>query len=83
MKDAPVIDVDDDETIAKFIAQYCTCSIPDKILSPVLHERVINYQSDHCNDYCMRQKKLRQAFEKYIDLAFQDQPGIPYIYVML
>ena len=39
VKDASVIDVDDDETIAKFIAQYCTCSIPDKILSPVLHER--------------------------------------------
>ena len=64
VKDAPVIDVDDDEIIAKFIAQYYTCSTPDKILSLVLHERVINYQSHLCNNYCMRQKKLRQTFEK-------------------
>ena len=64
VKDAPVIDVDDDQTIAKFIAQYCTCSIPDKILSPVLHERLINYQSHHCNNYCTRQKNTKTGFRK-------------------
>ena len=70
VKDAPVIDVDDDKTIAKFIAQYCTCSIPDKILSPVLHERVVKYQSHHCNNYCMRQKKTQTGFRKVCRFGF-------------
>ena len=36
--------------VIKFITRYVSCQIPDKLLSPILHDRVIKYQQHRCNN---------------------------------
>ena len=45
VENAPIIGVSPDEEIIAFISKYCTCNLPDKNLSPILYNRVTNYQS--------------------------------------
>ena len=56
VENALIIGVSPDEEIIAFISKYCTYNLPDKNLSPVLYNRVTNYQSHHCNSYCMQTK---------------------------
>ena len=70
IEDAPVIGVHPDEEISKFIAKYCTCSVPDKILSPVLYERFVNYQAHRYNNYCLRSKKTKAGLRKVCRFGF-------------
>lgn len=73
IENAPIIGVSSNERIIEFVSKYCTCSMPDKNLSPILHYRVMNYQSHRCNSYYMGSKKISWESEKFVDLAFLDQ----------
>ena len=44
---APVIGVDSEITILKWIQERITCRIPDKVSNPELHRLVIKYQVVH------------------------------------
>ena len=70
VENAPIIGVSPDEEIIAFISKYCTCNLPDKNLSPILYNRVTNYQSHRCNSYCMRTKKSKMGFRKVYRFAF-------------
>jgi len=62
VKDAFLIGISEDEEVVSFINQYITCKLPDKHLSPILHDRVLKYQSHRCNSYCLRTKKTKSGF---------------------
>ena len=70
VENAPIIGENSNEEIAKFITTYCTCSIPDKALSPIIHNRVINYQNHRCNSYCLRSKKTKLGIRKVCMFGF-------------
>lgn len=57
VKNAPILRESSVEEVASFISKYVTCALPDKNVSPTLHERVINYQTHKHNSYCLRKKK--------------------------
>ena len=44
--------------------------MPDKNLSPILYNRVTNYQSHRCNSYCMRSKKTKLGIRKVCRFGF-------------
>ena len=70
IKDAPILGVSKDEEIAHFINQHVTCQLPDKMISPILYNRVLKYQSHHCNSYCLRTKKTKSGFRKICCFGF-------------
>ena len=41
IENAPIIGENSNEEVTQFIATYITCRIPDKNLSPILHDRVM------------------------------------------
>ena len=56
--------------VIQFISKYISCQIPDKNLSPILHDRVTKYQQHHCNKYCMRSKKTKAGIRKVCRFGF-------------
>ena len=70
IENAPVIGVNSTEQIIKFISKYCTCNIPNKKLSPILYNRVMDYQTHRCNSYCMRSKKTKLGVRKICRFGF-------------
>ena len=70
VENAPVIGVSSNEEIIQFVSKYCSCNVPDKNLSPILHSRVMDYQSHRCNSYCMRSKKTKLGFQKVCRFGF-------------
>ena len=55
--------------------KYVTCRIPDKNVSPVLHDRVMKYQQHHCNRYCLRSKKTKHGVRKVCRFGFPRPQG--------
>ena len=47
-----------------------SCQIPDKTLSPILHDRVIKYQHHRCNQYCLRSKNTKKGIRKVCRFGF-------------
>lgn len=60
VKDAPILQESSLDEMASFISEHVTCAIPDKNLSPTLHQRVISYQTHEHDSYCMRKKKKQR-----------------------
>ena len=58
------------EKVVKFITNYVSCQIPNKILSPILHDRVMKYQHHRCNQYCLRSKKTKTGIRKVCRFGF-------------
>ena len=56
--------------MVKFITKYVSCQIPDKTLSPILHDRVVKYQQHRCNQYCLRTKKTKRGVRKVCRFGF-------------
>ena len=71
------------ERVVKFITKYVSCQIPNKTLSPILHDRVMKYQHHRCNQYCLRSKKLKKVSVKYAGLVFQDHNVTQFACVVL
>ena len=57
--DAPQIDVDDDETVTKFIDQYITYSLLDEDKHPILHNLVKKVQIHKHTSTCGRKKGVK------------------------
>ena len=53
-----------------YINKYINCKLPDKYLSPILHDRVLKYQSHRCNSYCLRAKKTKSGLRKLCRFGF-------------
>ena len=75
IEDAPVIDPNNrdeanNEKIVNFVTKYISCQIPDKALSPILHDRVTKYQQHRCNQYCLRSKKTKAGIRKVCKFGF-------------
>ncbi|XP_071137022.1 uncharacterized protein [Mytilus edulis] len=49
IKDAPVVDQDDDQTVCDFVDQYVSCQLPDKTVDPELHSIVSSVQQHSKN----------------------------------
>ena len=62
INEAPVIGVDSDITVLKWIQEQITCRIPDKGTNPELHCLVTKYQMHKCSSYCKRTVKVGGAF---------------------
>ena len=58
------------ERVVKFITKYVSCQIPNKTLSPILHDRVMKYQHHRCNQYCLRSKKTKKGIRKVCRFGF-------------
>ena len=59
------------EKVVKFITKYVFCQIPNKTLSPILHDRVMKYQHHRCNQYsCLRSKKTKTGIRKLCRFGF-------------
>ena len=56
--------------MVKFITKYVSCQIPNKTLSPILHDRVMKYQHHRCNQYCLRSKKTKKGIRKVCRFGF-------------
>ena len=68
--DTTLKDEKNKEKVIKFISKYISCQIPDKNLSPILHDRVTKYQQHCCNKYCMRSKKTKAGMRKVCRFGF-------------
>ena len=62
INEAPVIGVDSEITVLKWIQEQITCRIPDKDTNPELHRLVTKYQMHKCSSYCKRTVKVKGAF---------------------
>ena len=62
INEAPVIGVDSEITVLKWIQERITCRIPDKDTNPELHRLVTKYQMHKCSSYCKRTVKVGGAF---------------------
>ena len=60
INEAPVIGVDSEVTILKWIQERITCRIPDKESNPELHRLVTKYQMHKCSSYCKRTIKKEE-----------------------
>lgn len=68
--DTTLKDEKNKEKVIKFISKYISCQIPDKNLSPILHDRVTKHQQHRCNKYCMRSKKTKAGIRKVCRFGF-------------
>ena len=59
---APIVGVDDPETVTKFIDERITCKLPCKKENPTLYQLVTRYNSHVCNNYCRRARKINGKF---------------------
>ena len=59
---APVVGVDDPETVTKFIDERIMCKLPCKKENPTLYRLVTKYNSHVCNNYCRRARKINGKF---------------------
>ena len=55
--DAPVIRIDPDERVIKFIDKFITSRLPDPDKEPVLYDLVMKYQIHKCGPSCQRQRR--------------------------
>ena len=62
IKEAPVIGVDYESTVLKWIQERITCRMADKASNPELHRLVTKYQMHKCSSYCKRTVKVGGAF---------------------
>ena len=65
---APVIGVDSDEVVTKFIQKYLTCQLPKK--NDPLFGVVDSAQRHYCNNYCQQIYKGKQKSVKYCRFKF-------------
>ena len=56
INEAPVIGLDSEITILKWIQERITCCILDKESNPKLHRLVTKYQMHKCSSYCKNKK---------------------------
>ena len=59
---APVIGVDSETTVLRWIRERITCRVPDKVTNPELHRLVTKYQMHRCSSYCKRSVKVGGVF---------------------
>ena len=64
IKNAPIIGINSNEEITKFIDKYITCVIPSEIESPVLHELVNKFQIHKCNLSCTKYIKGARFYRR-------------------
>ncbi len=60
--DAPVLGVDDNSKVIKWIEERITCRIPDQNTNPELYAMVTKYQMHKCSAYCRRKRKVKGLF---------------------
>lgn len=63
------------DEVAEFINKYVTCAVPDKKVSPTLHDRVINNQKHKHNSYCLRKNKTKSSFTTVCRFGFPRPVG--------
>ena len=56
IEDAPIIGVDPDEEVLKFIGKYASCKLPNK--DDKMYQFVHRYNRHKCNGYCLKSPKL-------------------------
>ena len=59
---APVVGVDDPETVTKFIDERIMCKLPCEKENPTLYRLITKYNSHVCNNYCRRARKVNGKF---------------------
>jgi hypothetical protein len=61
IRDAPVVGIDTEEDIKKFVLKYITCAIPDQQTSPLLYSRVDTFQRHKkCSrGVCLRHMRVK------------------------
>ena len=62
IRDAPVVGVDDSDTVTRFIDERITCKLPCKKTDPTLHKLVTKYNFHTCNQYCRRPRKVNGRY---------------------
>ena len=59
---APVIGIDSESKVLRWIQERITCRIPDSSSNPELHRLVTKYQTHRCSAYCKRRVKVGGVF---------------------
>ena len=59
---APVIGMDSESKVLRWIQERITCRIPDSSSNPELHRLVTKYQTHRCSAYCKRRVKVGGVF---------------------
>ena len=62
IRDAPVVGVDDSDTVTRFNEERITCKLPCKKTDPTLHKHVTKYNFHMCNQYCRRPRKVNGGY---------------------
>ena len=70
---APVIGVDDNSKVVKWIKEQITCRIPDQKTNPELYTMVTKYQMHKCSAYCRHKKKVNGLFVTKCKFGFPRQ----------
>ena len=70
IRDAPVIGIDDNSKVLKWIQDRITCEIPCKESNPELHDLVTRYLLHKCSAYCRRKRKCASRFVTYCKFGF-------------
>ena len=58
---APIHGIHSNEEVRKFIMEHITCQIPNKALSPEVHEQVLMFQKHKCNSYWLQTVNLKSS----------------------
>ena len=70
IKNAPVYGVNSNEEVQEFITKHITCEIPNKTVSPELHDQILMFQSHKCNSYCMRTRTTKSGSKSACRFGF-------------
>ena len=62
IENSPVIGVDCETTVLRWIRERITCRVPAKVTNPELHRLVTKYQMHRCSSYCKRTIKVGGVF---------------------
>lgn len=76
VKDAPIIGVDSDNDVKKFIGKYITCELPNKDASPDLYKLVTTYQiHSKCTATCFRKKQVAGKWVTFCRFGYPRKPS--------
>lgn len=70
IKGAPILEINTDEEVAKFIMSVVTCSLPNKHESPTLFNIIFSFQKHKHNSYCLRNQKKGNISVKVCRFGF-------------
>ena len=69
----PVIGINENSEVFKWIEERITCRIPDQKTNPELYAMVTKYQMHKCSAYCRRKRKVNGLFVTKCRFAFPRQ----------